>query len=159
MDRLLFLLDKDYIYRLADKGVLLASITSTSIGSVISTLYGVDNMIFIMILATIVGLDWLTGITIAHKDKTYSSDYGIQGIVRTGVIMALPALGVMFDKAFDLPNVFFFMFLGGLVYHNFNSLAANCARLGWDRWIPSSYLERIASEIESKVNRAEERKI
>lgn len=64
----------------------------------------------------------------------------------------------MFDIAFKLPDFFFFMVTGGLIYHIFNSFTANCVRVGWDKWIPTWLLESVASEIQAKIQRSDARK-
>ncbi|WP_423743031.1 phage holin family protein [Bacillus cereus] len=136
----------------------LASIISGGFGTVVNLLYGEVNLIWILILAYTVTLDWITGSRAAKLDGTYSSQYGIEGIARTVVLFLLPSLARLFDIAFLLPNVFFYMVTGGLTYHIFNSFTANCVRIGWDKWIPTWLLESVASEIEAKIKRSETRK-
>ncbi len=135
-----------------------ASLISGTFGTIIGFLYGKANVIWILILMMVVSLDWITGSKASKIDGTYSSQYGIEGIARTAVLFLLPCLAHMFDIAFKLPDFFFFMFTGGLVYHIFNSFTANCARIGWDKWIPTRLLESVASEIEAKIQRSESRK-
>ncbi|ENQ3081149.1 phage holin family protein [Bacillus sp. WLY-B-L8] len=131
---------------------------SGGIGAIISFLYGKANMIWIITLIWIVTLDWITGIRAAKKDGTYSSQYGIEGITRTVVLFLLPSFAHMLDMMLKLPDLFFFTITGGLIYHIFNSFAANCARIGWDKWIPARLLQSVASEIEAKIRRSENRK-
>lgn len=40
----------------------------------------------------------------------------------------------------------------------FNSFTANCARIGWEKWIPAWLLESVASEIQAKIQRSDARK-
>lgn len=135
-----------------------ASVISGGLGTALSLLYGKTNLIWISILMMVVGLDWITGSKASKLDGTYSSQYGIEGIARTVVLFLLPCLSHMFDIAFKLPDFFFYMVTGGLIYHIFNSFTANCVRVGWDKWIPTWLLESVASEIEAKIKRSDSRK-
>ncbi|EOP94118.1 toxin secretion/phage lysis holin [Bacillus cereus HuB4-4] len=135
-----------------------ASFVSGGIGTFLSLVYGKTNLIWIFILMMVVGLDWITGSKASKLDGTYSSQYGIEGIARTVVLFLLPCLAHMFDIAFKLPDFFFFMVTGGLIYHIFNSFTANCVRVGWDKWIPTWLLESVASEIQAKIQRSDARK-
>lgn len=135
-----------------------ASVVSGGIGTFLSLVYGKTNLIWIFILMMVVGLDWITGSKASKLDGTYSSQYGIEGIARTVVLFLLPCLAHLFDIAFKLPDFFFFMVTGGLIYHIFNSFTANCVRVGWDKWIPTWLLESVASEIQAKIQRSDARK-
>lgn len=131
---------------------------SGGLGTLFNFLYGKTNLIWIVIFGWIIMLDWITGSRASKLDGTYSSQYGIEGITRTVVLLSLPALAHFFDMALKLPDFFFFMVTGGLIYHIFNSFAANCARIGWDKWIPAWLLESVASEIQAKIQRSDARK-
>lgn len=133
-------------------------IISGGLGTLINLLYGKANLIWVGIYCWIIMLDWITGSKASKLDGTYSSQYGIEGITRTVVLLSLPALAHLFDIALKLPDFFFFMVVGGLSYHIFNSFAANCARIGWERWIPAWLLESVASEIQAKIQRSDARK-
>ncbi|PEB52502.1 holin [Bacillus sp. AFS098217] len=136
----------------------IASVISGGLGTFLSLVYGKTNLIWVSILMMVVGLDWITGSKASKLDGTYSSQYGIEGIARTVVLFLLPCLAHMFDIAFKLPDFFFYMVTGGLIYHIFNSFTANCVRIGWDKWIPTWLLESVASEIEAKIKRSDSRK-
>ncbi|MCM3223326.1 phage holin family protein [Bacillus cereus] len=136
----------------------IASFISGVLGMLINAVYGEASYLWIVALAQIIILDWITGSRAAKLDGTYSSQYGIEGIARTVVLFLLPSLAHLFDVEFQLPNVFFYMVTGGLAYHIFNSFIANCARIGWDRWIPTGLLKSVASEIEAKMKRSNMRR-
>ncbi|HDR7890840.1 phage holin family protein [Bacillus toyonensis] len=133
-------------------------VISGGLGTLFNFLYGKTNLIWIVILVWVVVLDWITGSKASKLDGTYSSQYGIESIARTVVLFLLPSLAHLFDIAFKLPEFFFFMVTGGLVYHIFNSFTANCVRIGWDKWIPTWLLESVSSEIEAKIRRSKSRK-
>ncbi|MFI8709933.1 phage holin family protein [Bacillus sp. NPDC077411] len=134
-----------------------AAFIGGGIGTIIELCYGKTNLVWITILCMVIALDWITGSRASKLDGTYSSQYGIEGIARTVVLFLLPSLAHWFDMGFKLPDFFFFMVTGGLIYHIFNSFTANCARIGWDKWIPTWLLESVSSEIEAKIRRSEKR--
>lgn len=135
-----------------------AAITGTTLGYYLTIAYGSEaNLLAMAVLGLAVFYDWITGIIAAIKDKTLSSAYGLQGVARTLVIVGLPAMASMIDRMFSLPNLFFFLFWGGIFVHTLTSLAANSKRIGWDRWIPDWAIQAIASEIKAKINRSQER--
>ncbi|MDM5427542.1 phage holin family protein [Bacillus mycoides] len=131
---------------------------SGGFGTLVNLLYGETNLIWVMIFGWVIMLDWITGSRASKLDGTYSSQYGIEGIIRTVVLLSLPVLAHLFDIALKLPDFFFFMVIGGLSYHIFNSFAANCARIGWEKWIPARLLESVASEIQAKIQRSDARR-
>lgn len=135
-----------------------AAITGTTLGYYLTLAYGSEaNVGAMVILCLAVFYDWITGIVAAHRDKTLSSAYGLQGVARTFVIVGLPAMASMIDRLFNLPNIFFFLFWGGIFVHTLTSLAANSKRIGWDTWIPDWAINAVTSEIKAKINRAQER--
>lgn len=136
----------------------LASFAATPIGVWLTFIYGTSaNVVCMAAMALLVALDWITGSVAAAKDKTLSSAYGLQGIARTFVILLLPTLGALIDHIFGLPNLFFFIFWGGIFSHTLVSFAANSQRAGWDRWIPDWALKAVSSEIEAKIQRSKDR--
>lgn len=135
------------------------AIVGAGLGSVLSQVYGgEERLIVIGALALAIVLDWLGAIAAATKDKSYSSQYGIIGVIRTAVIIALPVFGKLLDTALSTQGFFFYMLTIGLLYHTMVSMTANFKRAGWDKWIPLWVLELISSELEAKIKRSESRK-
>jgi phage-related holin len=135
----------------------LASVVSGVFGTMMNHIYGGKmNPLFILILFMAIAFDWAGAIAASKKDGTYASQYGIQGVLRTGVMLLLPAWGTMLDKALGT-SFFFFLLTGGLLFHTLISMTANFKRAGWDKWIPIWALDWIASEIEAKIRRSESR--
>jgi phage-related holin len=134
-----------------------ASVASGVFGTLMHQIYGGKmNPVFILILFMAIAFDWTGAIAASKKDGSYASQYGIQGVLRTGVMLLLPAWGTLLDKALGT-SFFFFLLTGGLLFHTLISMTANFKRAGWDKWIPTWALDWIASEIEAKIRRSESR--
>jgi phage-related holin len=135
------------------------AVFGAGLGSVISQIYGGEGrLIVIGALALAICLDWLGAIAAATKDYSYSSQYGIIGIIRTLVIITLPVFGKLVDSALNTQGFFFYMLTVGLLYHTCVSMTANFTRAGWDKWIPIWALNLITSELDAKMKRAQSRK-
>ncbi|MFS0776271.1 phage holin family protein [Neobacillus sp. 3P2-tot-E-2] len=135
------------------------SVVGASVGAFLTKLYGGEVGLYIIGALTLgIVLDWLGAIAAATKDKSYSSQYGIIGVIRTAVILALPVFGKLLDSALSTQGFIFYMLSIGLLYHTLVSMTANFKRAGWERWIPTWALDLIASELEAKVKRAQTRK-
>jgi phage-related holin len=126
-------------------------------------LYGAgESVVAAMIaLTAFIVLDWLSGTSAARKDKSYSSKYGIDGVIRTLFMLMLPAGGHFLDDYLSLPGIIFGMLIAGLLFHVIQSMTANAIRAGWADWLPVSALNAltkwVGSELEKKVQRATER--
>lgn len=114
--------------------------------------YGSGRTDILVILLFCIGLDWLTGIFAAKKDKNYSSEYGISRIPRTLFLVALPALANLLDKVMGTPGFLFYGVTFGLIYHTWTSLTANANRAGWP--MPKAVAQLVSSEIKAKAERA-----
>lgn len=136
----------------------LASLISGVLGTFLNKVYGGEmNLILVGALSFAIAFDWAGAIAAAKKDGSYASQYGIQGVIRTAVMILLPFWGRLLDKALSTPGFFFYLLTGGLLFHTLISMTANFKRAGWDRWIPVWAIDWIASEIEAKIKRSESR--
>ncbi|MFC4768749.1 phage holin family protein [Effusibacillus consociatus] len=134
-----------------------AALIGGGLGGLIEVLYGPNHLLMILILAGAIGFDWLSGTRAAKKDGTYSSEYGIDGVIRTIVMLFLPAFANLLDKAFQTPGVIFYGITLALIYHTWQSFAANSIRAGWGKWIPEFIFKSVESELQAKMNRAMQR--
>lgn len=125
-------------------------------GTLVETVYGSgdERTILIGIYAFFIFMDWISGIAASKKDGTYTSEYGINGILRTLFILCFPAAANMLDYMFHTPGAFFYFVTTALIYHTFNSMTANTVRAGWEKWIPSVLIKSVQSEIENKQSRS-----
>lgn len=128
------------------------------VGKILSEIYGGKVLYWFMLsLIIAIVIDWITGSKASKKDGSYASAYGIQGIIRTGVMLSFLILAMALDKGFGTKNIILSVFWAGLLYHTLISASANIKRIGWDKWIPTWALDWIASEIEAKAKRAQSR--
>lgn len=140
----------------ADKAI--AAAMGAFLAPWVTLFYGADRLIPILLLVVVITLDWITGIAAAHKDGTFTSDYGLRkGAPRTLFIFALPVLANLLDMLLNMPGLFFYAMTIGIIYHTWQSLTANAYRAGWGKWIPAAVLKMIESELQAKINRAAQR--
>jgi phage-related holin len=118
-----------------------------------------------LLLIAVVFFDWLGAIGAATKDGSYSSEYGIRGIIRTTIVLMLPQVGRIMDAiagqvvVLGVPLSGFYLFISfGLIYNTWMSMTANFSRAGFDKWIPNWMLEAVASEIRAKMTRSDGRR-
>ncbi|TQR31985.1 phage holin family protein [Brevibacillus brevis] len=127
-----------------------ANAWATSAGAIVSPafhyLYGTNRQDILIVL------DWITGISAAKKDQSYSSDYGLSRIPRTLFLMALPAVANLLDRVMGTPGFLFYGVTFGLIYHTWTSLTANAHRAGWP--MPKSVEKLVSAEIKAKAERA-----
>lgn len=128
------------------------------VGPIINHFYGDGRMNFVTLLFLIIIADWITGTVASHKDGTYASEYGIEGILRTLVILMIPSIAHFLDNILNTPGFLFYGVIFGLMYHILQSMTANVVRAKWDRWIPRYVLNLVSSEVKAKENRAKKRK-
>ncbi len=147
-------LNLDNVFRI-ETGV--AALIGGGLGGVIELVYGPDHLMFVAVLLAAIGYDWMSGIAAARKDGTYSSEYGIAGILRTVVILSLPAFANLLDLAFRTPGVIFYGIVTALIYHTWQSFTANSIRAGWGKWIPEFIFNSVESELKAKMSRSMQR--
>lgn len=144
---------------------IFAAVTGGFLLPVFQFAYGDGHLVLyaVLVLAIFIAFDWISGRAAARRDGVYSSEYGKEGVYRTGVMLAFPAGGHFIDMILTggIP-VFFGLFAGGLFYHTLQSFAANIIRAGWDRWMPAWMLTALANwvkdELDHKLARALKRK-
>ncbi|ANY67592.1 hypothetical protein BBD42_14745 [Paenibacillus sp. BIHB 4019] len=138
-------------------GTTIAGAIGAFLAPWIGLIYGEGRLIPILLLMVVIGLDWITGIAASQKDTTYSSEYGMQGVLRTLFLLALPVLANLLDMMLAMPGLFFYAITIGLIYHTWQSLTANAYRAGWGKWIPEAVVKLIESELKAKMERATKR--
>lgn len=148
-----------------DKQTAIASVIGAFFVPIFEFLYGEGETVKYLMIALLffIALDWITGIRAAKRDNSYASEYGLDGIFRTFFLLLLPAGGHFLDMIFSLPGVVFGIFGTGVLYHVIQSMTANALRAGWGNWFPEWIITKVSewvkSELESKINRAETRRV
>ncbi|QRG68615.1 phage holin family protein [Brevibacillus choshinensis] len=129
-----------------------AATTGALLTPIFQYFYGSDRLDILVVLLSMISLDWVTGVYASKKDNTYSSEYGLSRIPRTLFLVALPAIANLLDRVMGTPGFLFFGVTFGLIYHTWTSLTANAHRAGWP--IPKSIVTLVGSEIKAKAERA-----
>ncbi len=124
----------------------------------ITFLYGSQGTVGLTLLLVIIIMDWITGIAAAKKKGIYTSEYGIQGVFRSIVVLMIPSAAHLIDVMFEMPNSIFYSSIAALAYHNGKSVTANAVIAEWDRWIPTYLIDKVLSEIKNKKVRADYRR-
>lgn len=126
---------------------------SASILFFVSSLYGEGEIVRagMTLIFFQLAIDWITGTSAAKRDNIDTSQYGIEGIKRSLVVLLIPACAHLIDT---------FMYLGGLaVYFAIAALArsitksiiANLYRTGWTTWIPVDLLDLLVNWVEDEI--------
>ncbi|MBD2870949.1 phage holin family protein [Paenibacillus arenilitoris] len=114
-----------------------------------AAIYGEGRLPPLLLLAAATGLDWITGIAAAWKDRAHAAEYGRMGILRTAFVLLLPMFASLLDGVLGMPGLFFYAVTIGLIYRTWQSITANAYRAGWERLIPKSVLQMIEGELRS----------
>jgi toxin secretion/phage lysis holin len=87
-------------------------------------------------LATLIALDYLTGLTAAVKTKTQSSKVGFKGLIKKLVIFAFVAFANTLDGAMQLNHLLRSMVIFGYAANEGLSILENIERMGYGNHIP-----------------------
>ncbi|MDF2606068.1 MAG: holin family protein [Bacillales bacterium] len=113
-----------------------------------------NNHIYLfLLLLLIIGLDFIVGIRIAHKNKMYQSNIGIDAVIRNALILLTVVIGWLIDKILGTGALVFGILTLSLAYHNFQSFVANLYVLGWDKWFPIWLFKLVEVEVDSKIKK------
>ena len=76
----------------------LTQLTIASIGAFLAYFIG-DSDIFVVLLIVFMVIDYLSGVTLAFKERTISSEIGFYSIVKKVFILAMIGIANLLDKA------------------------------------------------------------
>jgi phage-related holin len=115
----------------------------------------VEHAVMVLILIGVLILDWMTGITLAHKSITEkkTSRKGHYSIVKYVAILSLCALAVGLDFVLKTKSYVFAFITCALIWTNFYSFLGNVAALGWGKWFPLWLFNLIKDEMETKMEK------
>ena len=111
-----------------------------------------NHTVLIGILVGVIGMEWLVGGRLAKLSpvKKNSSEVAIDSAIRDVIIIGMCAAGYGFDYLFNSGSFIYVIITAAFIYHNFYSLMANIAVLGWDKHFPMWLLNWLDNEIAVK---------
>lgn len=114
--------------------------------------WSINHTILIGILIGVIGFEWVVGgrLATASSDKQRSSRVAIDSLIRDVLIVAICAMGLGLDQLFSTGSVIYTIITAAFIYHNFYSLMANIAVLGWEKYFPMWLLNWLDNEIAVK---------
>jgi phage-related holin len=134
-------------------GVIGGTISSFIDGLLNTSSFSNNHIYLFLLLLLIIGLDFIVGIRIAHKNKMYQSNIGIDAVIRNALILLTVVIGWLIDKILGTGALVFGILTLSLAYHNFQSFVANLYVLGWDKWFPIWLFKLVEVEVESKIKK------
>ncbi len=112
----------------------------------------IEHGIVIAILLVVFVMEWLVGGRLAKKSTTKKkgSTPMIDSAIRDFIILIICVAAYGFDYLLGTGAIIFCLFTFAFIYHNFYSLMANIAVLGWEDYFPMWLLKWLQDEIELK---------
>lgn len=139
---------------------MLVIAAGAALSPLLTALYGERGTDMMILVMGVLILDLVTGTLAAKKEQIETSEYGLKGIIRIGVISVIPALAHRADLMVGMGNMMFYALTVGIMYHTLKSFGANSVRLGWDKFIPLPVVDYIVglleTELRSKMARSQE---
>jgi hypothetical protein len=117
--------------------------------------WSVNHTVLICILFGVIGMEWLVGGRLAKLSpvEKKSSSVAIDSAIRDFIIIGICAVGYGFDFLFNTGSVIYVIITAAFIYHNFYSLMANIAVLGWGNRFPMWLLNWLDNEIAAKKDK------
>ncbi|EOL41985.1 hypothetical protein RV11_GL003518 [Enterococcus phoeniculicola] len=136
-------------------GAVTGGISLSVPGWVTAKEVGLEHIILLGILMAVFVMEWMIGSRLAKKstNKLKSSSVMIDSAIRDFVIVICCIVAFGFDYLLGTGSVIFTIFTVAFIYHNFYSLLANLAVLGWDKHFPMWLLKWLGDEIEAKKDK------
>jgi toxin secretion/phage lysis holin len=119
--------------------------------------FNVLHIYIAVALAIIVLLDYVVGVRVAKKNKSYQSNIGIDAVIRDGVIFLIVGVGWIFDQMLGTGAFVFAVLALSFIYHNLQSFVSNLYVLGWDKHFPMWLFKIVESEINAKIKKYDRR--
>lgn len=111
------------------------------------------HTIMIIILLAVFVMDWMAGSSLAHHStvKRKTSEVANDSLIRDGIVLGICLSAYGIDQLLvSTGSWVFVIFTAAFIYHNFYSLMANIAVLGWEPYFPMWLLKWLEDEIEAK---------
>lgn len=113
---------------------------------------GIEHGVVIGILLAVFIMEWAIGSRLAKlsTNTRKSSTVLIDSAIRDFVILIICMVAYGFDYLLGTGSIIFCLFTFAFIYHNFYSLMANIAVLGWEDKFPMWLIKWLEDEIEVK---------
>lgn len=113
---------------------------------------GIEHAVVVGILLAILLMEWVIGSRLAKisSAKRKTSTVLIDSLIRDFVILLICMVAYGFDYLLGTGSIIFCLFTFAFIYHNFYSLMANVAVLGWEDKFPMWLIHWLKDEIEAK---------
>lgn len=114
--------------------------------------WSINHTILISILIGVILFEWMVGGRLATKStaKKKTSEVAIDSLIRDIIIIGICAMGLGLDQLFSTGSVIYTIITAAFIYHNFYSLMANIAVLGWEERFPMWLINWLDNEIAAK---------
>lgn len=115
----------------------------------------IDHAVMIGILIFTFILDWIAGVTLAHKSPVQyrTSHEGIYAFMRDFLIVLICAASIGLDFVFESRSFIFAFFTGAFIWQNFYSFLGNVAALGWSKYFPMWLFKLVQDEMIAKLHK------
>ncbi|MGX2947150.1 phage holin family protein [Enterococcus alishanensis] len=112
----------------------------------------VEHGVLVGILLLVFVMEWVVGRRLAKIStaKLKQSSIMNDSLIRDFIIITICVAAYGFDYLLGTGAVIFCLFTIAFIYHNFYSLMANIAVLGWEKYFPVWLLRWLQDEIEAK---------
>ncbi|QED63583.1 phage holin family protein [Enterococcus durans] len=113
---------------------------------------GIEHAVVIGILLAVFLMEWAVGSSLAKlsTSKKKNSTTLIDSAIRDFIILVICMIAYGFDYLLGTGSIIFCLFTFAFIYHNFYSLMANIAVLGWEDKFPMWLIKWLEDEIEVK---------
>ena len=113
---------------------------------------GIEHVVVIGILLAVFLMEWAVGSSLAKlsTSKKKNSTTLIDSAIRDFIILVICMIAYGFDYLLGTGSIIFCLFTFAFIYHNFYSLMANIAVLGWEDKFPMWLIKWLEDEIEVK---------
>lgn len=113
---------------------------------------GIEHAVVVGILLAIFLMEWAVGSSLAKRSTSErkNSTALIDSAIRDFVILVICVVAYGFDYLLGTGSIIFSLFTFAFIYHNFYSLMANIAVLGWEDKFPMWLIKWLEDEIEVK---------
>ena len=114
--------------------------------------FRIEHLVLILILLGVFVMEWLVGSRLAKQSQKTekSSTIFIDSAIRDFIILIICGIAYGFDYLFGTGSLIFCLFTFAFIYHNFYSLMANFAVLGWEDKFPMWLIKWLQDEIKLK---------